>query len=368
MRFVVTKEHLAKGLQAVSRAVSARGPLPILTHLKLDALADELVLTATDLEIGLEARIPATVSEPGALALNAKTLGEIVSKLPSADIELATGQAPTEVVLKCLRSKFTLRGMPAVEFPALPAVDNAERCELGAEELARGIRQTLFAAAGEDKAVISGLFVQLQGPELELVATDGYRLAWRQATVEPSGADLSVVVPRRAMDELSRQIAASGSERVTVAFSHNQIRFTLADRYMTSRLLEGQFPPYRQIIPTTFEREGTVDRATWLAAVERVSIMASDREAHIIKLEFEDQELRLSAGTAELGESVEVVPIAYTGEPLAIIFNAGFLSDALKHIEAETVRVKMNGSLAPALVRPEGSDEHTCLLMPLNRM
>lgn len=381
MHVVVSKEALAKGIQAVARAVSSRGPLPILTHVKLvadpEALRGEgtedeargaLVLTATDLEIGLEAKVPAEVREAGSLALQAKTLGEIVAKLPNADVELAQGAGSTEVTIRCQRSKFTLRGLSAAEFPELPEPgDDATPVSLDAAELARGIKQTLYAAAGEDKAVISGLLTELANGSLELAATDGFRLAWRRATVEGAGGELSVVVPKRAMDELARQLAATGAARVDIRTAHNQVAFSMGDRYMTTRLVDGTYPNYRQIIPTGFEREAVLDRQSLLAAVERVSIMAFDREAHTIKLEFAAGDLTLSAGSSEMGDSDEAIAIEYAGEPIAISFNANFLADALKNVDAETVRIGMNGPLTPALVRPLGSDDQICLLMPVNR-
>jgi DNA polymerase-3 subunit beta len=369
MRLVCTKENFARGLSAVARAVSSRGPLPILTHVKLVADGDGVRFTATDLEVGLEARVPADVSEPGSVAITAKTLSEIVSKLPSADIELVTPDHDAEVTLRCLRSKFTLRGLPAAEFPQLPQPSGAgASVRLGAEELLKGIRQTLFAAAGEDKAVISGLFVKLEAGKLELVATDGYRLACRETSLGEQVGALSVVVPKRAMDELARQLGAMGTGEVEISVGANQIGFTLGERYMTSRLVDGQYPNYRQIIPTNFEREAIIDRAAFLAAVERVSIMAFDREAHTIKLEFATLEVTLSAGNSELGDSDETVATEYTGEPLAISFNADFLVDALKHMDAETVRIGLNTALSPVLIRPLGDDGHTCLLMPVNRV
>ena len=384
MHVVVSKESLAKGISAVARAVSARGPLPILTHVKVvadpdavreaadggeDAARGALILTATDLEIGLEARIPAEVRQAGSVAIAAKTLADIVAKLPNADVELQVHGAGHEVLIRCQRSKFTLRGLSANEFPELPGPSNdATPISLDAADLAKGIRQTLYAAAGEDKAVISGLLAELDGGSLELAATDGFRLAWKRAAVDGVEGKLSVVVPRRAMDELARQLSASGAGRVTIRTAANQIAFQLADRYMTSRLVDGTYPNYRGIIPKAFEREAILDRASLLAAVERVSIMAYDREAHTIKLEFAGQDLTLSAGSSELGDSDEAIAIEYDGEPLTISFNAHFLADALKNLDAETVRVSMNGQLLPALLRPLGSDDQICLLMPINRV
>lgn len=369
MRLVCSKENFARGLAAVARAVSSRGPLPILTHVKLLADDSGVRFTATDLEVGLEARVPAEVSEPGSIALTAKMLSEIVSKLPNADVELTAPVNEAEVTLKCLRSKFTLRGLDAAEFPQLPQPSSAgATVRLGAEELLKGIRQTGFAAAGEDKAVISGLFVKLENGKLELVATDGYRLACRESDASAAQGSLGVVVPRRAMDELARQLQALGAGEVEIAVGSNQVGFGLGERYMTSRLIDGQYPPYRQIIPTHFEREAVVDRAAFLAAVERVSIMAFDREAHTVKLEFAPGEVAITAGNSELGDSHESVPAEVSGEPITISFNADYLTDALKHMDAESVRVNMNTPLSPVLIRPLADDSHTCLVMPVNRV
>ncbi|HEY9724361.1 MAG TPA: DNA polymerase III subunit beta [Oscillatoriaceae cyanobacterium] len=365
MRLVCSKENFARGIQAVQRAVSSRGPLPILTHIKLVADAGALKLTATDLDVGLEARVPADVHESGSIALTAKTFAEIVSKLPNSDIEMSLSEQ--EVTLKCLRSKFTLRGMPAAEFPELPQPNTDAPIALPAEELLKGIRQTAFAAAGEDKAVISGIFIQLSDGQLELVATDGYRLSWRRTQLPNTAATLSVIVPKRAMDELARQLGAVSGD-VTIAVSNNQAAFQLGDRYMTSRLVDGTYPNYRQIIPTTFVNEAVLDRASLLAAVDRVSIMAFDREAHIVKLEFSAEELRITAGNTELGDSVEVLSLEYTGEPLTISFNADYLVDALKNMDVDTIRMSLNTPLSPVLLRPLDNDSHTCLVMPLNRV
>ncbi|MEB3198591.1 MAG: DNA polymerase III subunit beta [Candidatus Sericytochromatia bacterium] len=381
MHVLVSREQLARGIQAVTRAVSIRGPLPILSHIKLVADPDApvtdphggtskgaLILTATDLEIGLEARVMADVRVPGAIALAAKTLGDIVTKLPAAEVEIKKPDGSNEITLRCQRAKFTLRGLSAQEFPELPMPsEDATPVALETAELSRSIRQTLYAAAGEDKAVISGILTELAEGKLELAATDGFRLAWRQATSQGADAKMSLVVPRRTMDELSRQLTASGAGQVQIRSAQNQVVFQMPDRYMTSRLVDGTYPNYRQIIPQAFEREAKLDRASFLAAVERVSIMALDREAHTIKLEFKSGELLLMAQSSEVGDSDEVLPIEFSGEPITISFNATFVIDALKNVDAETVRFSMNAPLLPALLRPEHSDDQICLLMPVNR-
>ena len=380
MHVVSSKENLLKGIQSVLRAVSSRGPLPILTHIKLEADASAqrplgdpsgkgvLRLSATDLDVGLEAVIPAEVLESGAVAVSGRTFSEIVAKMPQAAVDLSVQESSAELTLRCQRSRFHLRGMHAREFPTLPRFDDASVLTLDAQTLLAGIRRTAFAIAGDDKGVISGLFVNLVDGSLELVATDGFRLAQLRTAVDTPSQDVSMVFPKRAIDELVRQLGHAGSLPVGLRLNGQQVAFSFPDRYMTMRLIDGTYPNYRQIIPSTFTREAILDRASLAAAVERVGVMASERESHCVKMEFNASgELNMVAGNQEVGDSQELLNCEYQGEPLTIHFNAAYLGEALKHTQAESVRLSMNTTLSPALIRSLEDDGHLVLLMPINR-
>lgn len=367
MHVVVPKEPLQRGLAAVSRAASSRASLPIQACILLEAEGGQLRFTAFDGDVGLEATIPAEVKVAGRVALPAKTLADVVARLGAHDVELEAGLAATEATLRSGRAKFTLRGMPAAEFPPIPRPNFEEATKLDAKELAVGIRQAVFAAAKEDKAIISGLRFELGEGKLTLAATDGYRLAMREAEVGGTGS-VQTTIPRRAMEELGRQLGSvPEGQSVSMALAGSLAAFDLGDRFMSCRTLEGAYPPFRQILPPHFTVEATLDRAAWLGAVERVRILTSDRDANVVKLSFELGELVLSGGGQELGEASEAVACDLQGEAIALSVNANYLAEALKALEGESVQVGMLDARKPVLLQPLGDARQRCVLMPIIR-
>ena len=366
MEFTCAREEFSKGIQAVQRAVASRGPLPILSNILIVTEDHHLKITATDLEVGIEAKVPATVQVSGSVTLAARQLAEIINKLPNHEVAITAPEDEARATVQCARSRFVLPSLPADEFPALPKrSESASMAQLEAVQLAKGIRQTQFAVAKDDKSVISGLYLQLSGGMLEIVATDGYRMAWRKWNVGTPG-ELKIIVPARAMGELARLLAGADGEAVHVALVQNQALFTVGDRYLTSRLIDGQFPNYAQIIPSSFKYDVLMDRAAFQSAVERVSIMASEREAKVINLNFKAGDLHIQANAADLGEGDEHLPIEFDHEEeVKISFNANFLLDGLKALEGETAKLSLSGPLAPALLQSTEDPTYSCLLMPI---
>ena len=378
MKFTCSREDFSRGIAAVQRVVSSRGPLPILSNLLLATEGSDLKITATDLDVGIEAKIPARVRVEGAVTLAARQLAEIVNKLPNSEIELSVGDDGAQATVLCERSRFVLPSLPADEFPKLPVSgDEGATITLPDQELARGIRQTAFAASRDDKSVISGLLLRLADSRLEVVATDGYRLAWWRW--EGAGAgNLEVIVPARAMNELARLLGSTSNRgdaedsgagkamagSVTVGKAGNQILFSVGDRFLVSRIIDGAFPNFGQIIPSAFKHEVRCDRLTLLAAVERAGIMASEREGKAIRLGFSSGDLRLWARASELGEVDEHLPVEFEGELLEIAFNSRYLEEALKAIDTDTVIFKLNGPMQATLI---SSDDplYASLLMPI---
>lgn len=380
MKFTCSREDLSRGIAAVQRVVSNRGPLPILSNLLLATEGSDLKITATDLDVGIEAKVPARIRVEGAVTLAARQLAEIVNKLPNSDIELSVGDDGAQATVLCERSRFVLPSLPADEFPKLPVTgEEGATVTLPAQELSRGIRQTAFAASKDDKSTISGLLLRLADSTLEVVATDGYRLTWWKWDGAGAG-NLEVIVPARAMNELARllgsasraegeDVAEAGARRapigsVTVGKAGNQILFSVGDRFLVSRTIDGAFPNFKQIIPQAFAHEVRCDRVTLLAAVERAGIMASEREGKAIRLAFSQGDLRLWARASELGEVDEHLAVEFNGEPVEIAFNARYLEEALKALDGETATFKLNGPMQAVLI--SGSDAlYSSLLMPI---
>ena len=359
MKLTATRGDLAKAIAVVSRVVSSRGPLPVLSNLLLVATADGLKLTATDLDIGIEVACPALVSEPGSITIPAKKLHEIVGKLPEAPIDLAIEDY--QALIACKRSKFTVPTLPADEYPKLLAsAQDGATVVLPAADLARGIRQTLFAASKDDKSVIAGLLLRVHDAKLEIVGTDGYRVAWWRADGTGQGS-LEAIIPSRAMGELSRLL--DGGD-VTVARAGNQIAFRIGERLLTSRVIDGTFPSFERIVPPQFQYGARMDRDELLGAVERAGIMASEIDGHAICLGLNQGELGISGRAEALGQAQDTLAIEYDGEPMEIRFNSRYVEEALRAVDGEAITLHLNGPIRAALI--EGADPlYVSLLMPI---
>lgn len=367
MKFTIPKKELQAGLAAVLPAVTGKGPFPILINVKLEAKAGAVTFTGTDLEIGIEVTMPATVKTEGVALVPARLLEKIVSKLPADDVTFAVKNEAGDVLLTCAKSKFNLTGTASDDFPVVPKLDDAAIVELPVASLVKGLKQVAYAVAGEDKAAISGLMLGLQAGRLALVATDGYRMSWRDEA-HPTDHDRTIIIPQRGIKELVKSLKGVDVSGIQVRITNNQVGFQVGSRYLMSRLIDGIYPPYKQIIPTAFEREVVLDREAFLAAVKRVSVMAHDREASTILMDITAGELTISAGNSEQGGGEESLAIELRGEPIELSFNADYLTQALDSLDGQAVTIHLNNPLAPTLLSADGDTAHTCLVMPVNRL
>ncbi len=378
MKLVCAQNHLNSHLSLVSRAVSSRPTHPVLANVLLnaDAQTQRLSLSAFDLSLGIQTSFPAQVQESGSLTLPAKLLGDIVSRLPDGDITLDSGteaEAGLLTTLTCASGRYQMRGMGAEEFPELPVIEAGELATLSAEALIDGLRGSLFAAsADETKQVLTGVHLSLQPDGLEFAATDGHRLSVVQTIEEEASPDrsksetaLNVTIPAKALQELIKMLGQGGSS-VAVQFDQGQAIFEWTDQRLTSRLLEGQYPNYRQLIPKQFSHQMTIDRRLFLGALERISVLA-DQKNNIVKLSLNDsnQELTLSVDAQDVGSGRETMPAQISGDSLDVAFNVKYLVDGLKAIATSEVQMQLNTSTSPAILSPLGSIKMTYLVMPV---
>jgi DNA polymerase-3 subunit beta len=391
MKLVCTQESLSSHLSLVSRAVASRPTHPVLANVLL--VADEEVqqvrLSAFDLSLGIQTTFPAVVEVGGKLTLPAKLLTDIVSRLPEGEISLDDGNdgsiAPEELsfltTLTCVSGRYQVRGMSAEAFPELPIVEAGEKMQLPMEALIEGLRSSLFSAsADETKQVLTGVHLTAQSDGLEFAATDGHRLAVVQTvnaeTNEPIEikSALDVTIPAKALQELTKMLergVRAESDRPTgnlvlVQFDQSQVVFEWADQRLTSRLLEGQYPNYRQLVPRQFSRQLTVDRRVLLSALERISVLA-DQKNNIVKLTIANacQELSLSVDAQDVGSGKETIPAQISGEDLDVAFNVKYLLDGLKVITTAEVQLQLNTATSPAILNPLGGVKMTYLVMPV---
>jgi DNA polymerase-3 subunit beta len=379
MKLVCSQAELNSSLQLVSRAVAARPTHPVLANVLLtaDAATGRLSLTGFDLSLGIQTSLPAAVESSGAITLPARLFGEIVSRL-SADspITLICPEGEEQVELTSHSGSYRMRGMPADDFPDLPLVQTGTPIRLDAESLVRGLRATLFASSGDEaKQLLTGVHLQLGAEGLECAATDGHRLAVLrlphalagEAAAE-GGEPFAVTVPARSLRELERLLAGRGSgEPLSLFCERGQVVVLSADQVLTSRSLDGTYPNYRQLLPPSFQRRILLDRRGFVAALERVAVLA-DQHNNVVKLSADPVAgtVMIRADAQDVGSGSEALPAEIEGEALEIAFNVRYLLDGLKAMTAERVALQANAPTTPAVLVPvDGEETFTYLVMPV---
>lgn len=369
MQLTCEKRKFEEAVTACARAINPRSPLPILSHLLIEAKGQQVKLTATDLDVGLSVVLDAEIIEPGSITCPARLMQDIVSKFPAGIVEVHT-LAEGRMLLSCGQSKFELSTLPSEEFPNLPDIDETNSAQLPQSCLKTAIKQVAIAAASsqdESRAVMTGIHLTLEEGTLTLVATDGRRLACVRKSVEVPliGEErLSVVVPARALLELSRLIESDGSVSLQVGKSQAFFRF---DNYsLHCRLLEGRFPDYTKVVPTEFVRTCRIGREDFILALKRMLVVAQEkRSPNLIRLRFSEDNLQLSANTPDLGSGDEQLPVVFDGGALTIGFNGKYLIDGLLALDSEEIQFDLQEETKSAVIRPLGDSTYDYVVMPV---
>ncbi|ABA19628.1 DNA polymerase III, beta subunit [Trichormus variabilis ATCC 29413] len=383
MKLVCAQSDLSTNLSLVNRAVPSRPTHPVLANvlLQADAETNQVSLTAFDLSLGIRTSFNADVWQSGAIALPAKLLVDITSRLPEGEITLddesaTDGTATGEGLIVSLTpktGKYQLRAMGAEEFPELPLIENTTAIYLTATSLIEGLRGSLFATSGDEtKQVLTGVHLTVKQDTLEFAATDGHRLAVVETTnerpLEDNDQQLEVTVPARALRELERMLAhnAASEEPIALYLDQGQVIFAWQNQRLTSRTLEGQYPAYRQLIPRQFERQVTIERRQFLSTLERIAVLA-DQKNNIVKLTIDStaQELTLSCEAQEMGSGRESMNAEIAGEDIEIAFNVKYLMEGLKALPSPEIQMHINQNLTPVIFTPLGGLKMTYLAMPV---
>ena len=364
MKLVCSQAELNASLQLVSRAVATRPTHPVLANVLLtaDAGTGRLSLTGFDLSLGIQTSLPAAVETSGAITLPAKIFGEIVARLATdRPIRLSCPEGEEQLELTNLSGSYRMRGMPADDYPDLPLAQSGTPIRFHAEALVKGLRATLFASSpDENKQLLTGVHLRLDGEGLECAATDGHRLAVQrlshavEAAAGPDGEDFAVTVPARSLRELERILSGrSSQEPLSLFCERGQVVVISADQVLTSRSLDGTYPNYRQLIPPSFQRRLVLDRRAFIAALERVAVLA-DQHNNVVKISADP-----AAGTAtiradaqDVGSGSESLAATIEGEAIEIAFNVRYLLDGLKAMASDQVVLQCNASTTPAVLAP----------------
>lgn len=364
MKLTTKRDELVSKLSVVSRAVSTRAATQALSGILLRADDGEVTLAATDGEMGLRTAMDADVASAGSALLPGRLLAELARSLAEGDVELELRESERDVEIRSAGSSFHLRILPAEDFPSLPEQD-AEPLKIPAAALAETVELVAPAASRDDmRPVLTGVLVNAAGQEMTMVATDSYRLAVKRTELEAEiGGELEANIPAKALRELGRLVAGGELDEVAVSLLSNQAVFKAGAILLNTRLIDGQFPNFRQLLPESYEHDVRLPRPEFLDVVRRVSQLAQ-RNAPL-RLSFAEGELKVSASTPDVGDAEEAMPAAFEGEALEIGFNPEFLREGIESVDGDEVLLRLISPLRPGLLQPVDNEDFRYLVMPI---
>ena len=367
MKIVCEKEKLIKGINSVVKGVSSRTTMPILEGILIQTNDNSLKLTTYDLEIGIEYIMDCTVEQQGATVVNSIMFSEIIRKLPNTDISITLNEKNL-LVIECEGSVYKLSTMNADEFPTLPNIDIESKISLSQGALKEMIKKTIFAVSiEENRPIFTGCLIEVQDDNLNVVAVDGFRLALRKLPMAPNVEKFSAVIPGKYLNEIVKNLQDI-DEVVNIGISKNQALFELNNCKIVTRLLEGDFLNYNNVIPKERETRIKVNKNALQSAIERASIFsisaAEKEKKYPIKIYVSLGSIIISC-TSQIGDAKEEVLVETTGKELEIGFNPKYLIDALKAVEDDEVYLDFGSSISPCIIRPIVDEKYTYMVLPV---
>lgn len=393
MHFAVQKDVLVKALKDVTSALATRVVQPILSNVLVQSVDETAVkFHGTDMDLTIETKTSAVVYTPGSITLPGKKLLEIVSKLPNDLVSFQVNKETYETTVTCKRSKFSISGLPADDFPKTTEVRSKDGFLMPSDVLKKSIMQTAFAAASFDtSSILGGVYLVIDQGNFECTATDGSRLAHRfeklniavpaasrtEGDVEAEGesksatatlerpASLRAIIPAKACGEIVKVLdSQDANKEVRVAVINGQITFETETHHLSTRLISGEYPRYQELFPKDFTHLVSFNREELMQAIDRVAVMSDDR-THLVKLHFEPDTVQISANTPDVGRAQEEVSIALEGESIDIAVNVRYLTDVLQRLGVPEVKLEMTGALKPLIIKGVGDETYKYLLMPV---
>ena len=351
MKLKVSKDIMLEGLQKIQSVVSVRTTLPILQNILLKAEKDKLWLSATDLEVSVRTGIAAEVSRGGATTLPARRTFGIFRELPASEIEIDVDDKDVATI-RCASSYFKILGLSEEEFPPVPKFEGRRTYTMDQAVFKEMLRHTNYAASqDESRYILNGVLLSFKSDKLAVVATDGRRMALFEQEIEfPKDAEADLVLPFKTVDELLKTLRDEGVLKIQAA--ENQVAFEFDEMLVVSKLVEGTYPNFRQVIPSQCEERIQIEREALLTALRRVSLIASEK-SNSVKLTFSKNKLEITAITPEIGEARENLPVNYGGKTLSVAFNPEFLMDPLKILAKDEVSLELTDDLSPGVIKSD---------------
>lgn len=363
MKIDISKGILLKGITAVQNAISTRSALPILSNILLETSKDSLIIVGTDLDIGIVSKVPASITTPGSITVPAKRFMDIVKELPEASVAISV-KKNNMAHITCENTQFKIMGIPKDEFPKLPDIKDKDMVKIGQALFRSMLSATAFAMSrDETRYILNGVYIVIKKNLIRMVATDGRRLALIEREVD-LGKDIgkNLIVPAKTIQELIRNLKDDGD--LQISFGENQVMFNLGDTTIISRLIEGEFPNYEQVIPKEAKDKVMVDREKLLLATKRISLLAT-QDSQAIKLDVDKDKMVVSKNAPDIGEATEEIAVSYNGAPLSIGFNPNYIIDVLKNLNDQAVGFELQDPEKPGVIRTNGRYIYVVLPMQL---
>jgi len=365
LKLTIKREELVSKLSTVSRAVSTRAATQALSGVLVEAGEGSVTLSATDLDLGLRTAVDATIEGGGSVLLPGRLMAEVTRSLADDTVEIETREAERDVEIRSGSSSFHLRVLPVEDFPTMPSSADGEPIRIPSKALAESIDLVARAASRDDmRPVLTGVFVTTSGTEMTMVAIDSYRLAVKRTELETAlSGEIEANIPARALRELARILSGEGVEEAAITLQPNQAIFEAGSITLTTRLIEGQFPNFRQLLPESYEHDVRLPRPEFLDVARRISQLAQ-RNAPL-RFSFEPGELTVSAETPDVGDARETMPAAFEGEPMEIGFNPEYLREGIESVGGDEVLLRLISPLRPGLMQPVDNEDFRYLVMPI---
>ncbi len=367
MKFSCMKSELAQAVQIAGRSVASKPQTPIMSGIYMHAHDGLIEIQATDYEIGVLINVPAEVEKPGETVVSGRYLQEVVRTLPEEEVEIEYDSSTNICQISSGRSHFKLLSMKASDYPQIQRIKEGKTFTASSAVLRDLIRRTIFAcASNETRPVFTGALLETEGKEVRMVATDIHRLALNQGLIDEEQKNKEAcIVPKRVLEELQHITNSEIPEEVKVSFTRSEMSFETEKVYLTTRLIDGQFPDYNRVIPAEFGTRVTMKNADFLAAVSRVGLIARASDYNILKLIFNMGQVHIYSDNPIVGKAEETVPAVIDGEDVKIAFNASYLLDVLKIINGENIVLSMNDPLKPAAVRDPEKEDFVYIITPV---
>lgn len=363
MKLICKQSDLANALNIVQKAISSKTTLPILTGVLLEAKNGSLKLTGNDLSIGIEKSIEAEIIEEGTTVISSRIFGDFIRKLPDSNVEISMHN--NKLTIECVKSHIDLVTYDAIEYPELPQITESNAFSISKLLLKNMIRQTLFATSqDETRPILTGSYIEIKAGIISMVAIDGFRVAIKNAQIN-TNIEANIVVPSKTLSEINKIIGSNeDNENIEIYVTDKNILFKIDDIKIVSRLLEGEYVKYSQMIPNEYKTRIEINTANLLHGIERVSLLSREGKNNSIKLSIKENKLEISS-IVEIGMANDEIPLHLEGNNIEIGFNPKYLVDVLKVIDSEVIYMEFLANISPCIIRPKNNDNYTYLVLPV---